>query len=626
MANILQTQSFDRPVTFQELRSRVSELNLGMALGVITKFSSRHRWMEETPENLSRVNLFNLSLLAKAIVLWADPNGRPLRLTGGEDDELRWLFTAINSMQWYSRAEIQRDQSNTIISMLMRQAYVRTATADHLDWSVARTFGMFHEIIQHGNFPATNINAAMMQATGLTSEDLWVFCASIYFFYFLESVHDESPWVIAPEFFQDSPIKDELATTLRRAFANIARTPQQLRDIYAQQEKYQHAGSPDEYWVSEFNILRDYPIVKLDDDRYCSPFPIFAFTRGAVGFYFDLVSHFADIEKTENPKNQNPFDNAMSQTLGGVFQEYVGTHLRTLPDTNTGLRTEFPYVVQKQELRTPDWILQRSGKTLVLFECKARRPSLPLQRRASKTDIEAEIKGVISRSLKQAVVFLGHADAGNPALSDFKDLPKLIYSLVLYEPFHYHAVPDMRKLIDSTAATLHADWPKYRDRILFVPLGIRELETAVALEREQNVPIEQQLEDYALYRRGAPRLAFNAGEMEVAKHFEEYALDRWNSSQRCQSVVCQGLWERFTDFVFRRLYNESLHDYEQSLKRKWIEEAAYFIWVNEGRVDQHNLEHWLLAERTYAQMEQQLGLPPYEADRMARYERFQTKR
>ncbi|GEM_PF-2550417 len=190
MTNILPTQSFNRPVTFQELRSRVSELNLGMALGEITKSSSRHRWMEETPENLSRVNLFNLSILAKAIVLWADPNGRPIRLTGGSDDELRWLFTAINSMQWHSHAEIQVDRSNTIISMLMRQAYVRTATVDHLDWSVARTFGMFHEIIQHGNFPVTNINAAMMQATGLTSEDLWVLCASIYFFYFLESVHD----------------------------------------------------------------------------------------------------------------------------------------------------------------------------------------------------------------------------------------------------------------------------------------------------------------------------------------------------------------------------------------------------------------------------------------------------
>jgi hypothetical protein len=625
MANLLQTDSFDRAVGVEELRARVSELNLTEALGVITKLSSRHPWMEETPENLRRVNLINLSLLAKAIVLWADPNGRPLRLTGGADDDLSWLFTAINSMQWYSRPEMEADRSGTIISMLMRQAYVRTATADHLDWSIARTFGMFHEIIRRGTFPVPDINSAMEQATGLTSEDLWVLCAAIYFFYFLESVHEDEPRVISPDFFLHSPIKDELATTLRRTFSRIARTPQELRDIYAAEEKYRHAGLPDEYWVSEFNILRDYPIVKIGEDRYCCPFPVFAFTRGSVGFYFDLLNHFAEIERRDNPSNSNPFDNAMSQTLGGVFQEYVATHLRTLTDADKHLSAEFPYTVKKQELLTPDWILSRPGRALVLFECKARRPTLPLQRRASRADIEAEIRGVLSRALKQAVVFLGHADAGNADLAAFKGLPKVIYSLVLYEPFHYHAVPDIRQLIDDTAATLHADWPSYRDRILFVPLGIRELETAVALERERNVPLEQQLEEYATYRCSAPRLRVSAEGMEVAKHFEEYALDRWNGSRRCPSAVCQGLWERFLDFVFRRLYRESLSDYEQAMKRRWIQEAAYFMWVNEGRVHGRHLQHWLAAEQEYENLERRLGMPPYEAERMKRYEEFQRR-
>jgi hypothetical protein len=168
---------------------------------------------------------------------------------------------------------------------------------------------------------------------------------------------------------------------------------------------------------------------------------------------------------------------------------------------------------------------------------------------------------------------------------------------------------------------LGSDEPK----ILFVPLGIRELEAAVALERERTVPLEQQLEEYAVYRRSAARPRVSAEGMEVAKHFEEYALDRWNGSRRCQSAVCQGLWERFLDFVFRRLYRESLSDYEQAMKRRWIQEAAYFMWVNEGWVHGRHLQHWQAAERDYEDLERRLGMPPYEAERMKRYEGLQGR-
>jgi hypothetical protein len=281
-------------------------------------------------------------------------------------------------------------------------------------------------------------------------------------------------------------------------------------------------------------------------------------------------------------------------------------------------------VVKKQDLMTPDWILSRPGRTLVPFECKARRPTLQLQRRASRADIESEVKAGVSRALKQAVVFLDHADAGRPDLAAFKGLPKVIYPLVLYEPFHYHAVPDIRQLIDSTAESLNAEWPKYRDRILFVPLGIRELESAVALERERGIPVERQLEGYTLDRRSAPGMTVTGGGVDVAKHFEEFALGRWNGSVRCQNPLCMELWEKFLDFIYHRLYQEPLRSYEQAMRRHWIEEAAYFRWVNEGRSHGRDLLHWTAAERGYDELEKQLGMPPYEA-RMARDDELQRR-
>jgi hypothetical protein len=71
----------------------------------------------------------------------------------------------------------------------------------------------------------------------------------------------------------------------------------------------------------------------------------------------------------------------LSGGIGALPHNLILPQNRLCLTTSTCLNAEFPYTVKKQELLTPDWILSRPGRALVLFECKSRRPTLPLQRR-----------------------------------------------------------------------------------------------------------------------------------------------------------------------------------------------------------------------------------------------------
>lgn len=615
MTRAIITTSFNRIVGLQEIVDRLAEIDVRNALAVITKVSARHLWFPQSEALAAYINLVNLSHLAKAVVLYSADSGRPMNLASDETGDLQWLLTAVNSMQWYSRAEIEGDNDEAIISFLVRQTYVRNFVGDHPVSSIARAYAMFYELLPALNRGRVDVDGAMQAVAGVNCHDLWVFCAAIHFFYFLESTRPDGPWSFRPDFFADSPRRNELAESLGRVLNRIAKTPQELRTLY-NGRKYHDPSLPEEYWLSEFNILRDYPVIKIGTDDYCCPYTTFAWMRGAVGYYFDLVNHYADIERRENPRNWNPFDNIMSQVLGDVFQEYVGVHLRSLPMAATDLRAEFIYNVGRDELRTPDWILLRVPTLPVYFECKARRPALPLQARCRPTDREAEIESVLSRALGQLTVFLRNVISRRvPGLTLTGDW-HVVYALVLYETFPFHALPDIRDLIDSIAERLEPDWRQFRNHVLFVPMSIQELELAVQLEKEQGVLIEHQFQAYALYRRTAPRMVMSGGRPIFARHFLDFAFERWGAPANAPGEVCVEYWNRFCRLLYSLLYGEDLADYEARQRSQWIEENAYFQWVNAGRPVGTALDHWLAAERDYEGLERSLGMAPYMAARL----------
>ena len=142
------------------------------------------------------------------------------------------------------------------------------------------------------------------------------------------------------------------------------------------------------------------------------------------------------------------------------------------------VKPEFIYNVGKQELRTPDWIIDRCPDRLVFVECKARRPAVHLYTRCSPADREKEIKAVIARAIKQFCVFLTNLRAGCVPAVGTTTSQKYILALVLYESFPFHAFPKTRKTIDRLATALAPEWPTLRADVTFVPLSVQSLSSA----------------------------------------------------------------------------------------------------------------------------------------------------
>jgi hypothetical protein len=601
------TLSFDRTVHPEELRAYVEQINLRDGLEFVTKEAAR-AYREPEDGAVVAYNPLNLALLAKAFVLWGDPSGRPLRRAGGGDDDRLWLVKATNSLPWHAADAADRDSRTTMTSFFVRQAHLIVATDDPLDASIARTFEMFHEIIGRGGFAVPDPSAELQALYGLSAEDLWVLCMAIFSFSVAYARIDPRVWVFTGDFFEESPRRDELKATLSRALARIARTPEELRALYAEdpEAKYRDRTGAVGAWISEFNVLRDFPVVRLGPDEYCVPFPPFAFTRGSVGFYFDLVGEFARRKRAAKAKG-NPFDNAMSQTLGQVFQAYVGEQLSLLPESDRFLLAEYPYGTRKRPGDTPDWILHRPGELPVFFECKARRPSLGLQRSARPADLESEIEGVVSRALGQFCEFLTRADEGAEKIRQYGKLSEVIFALVLYEPFAYHALPHVRALIDRVASTLDRRWDRLKHRVRFVPMWIRELETAVGLERSDGVRLERQLAEYADYRMSAPPILWDGASAQLAKHLEEYLLDRWHGSRRVENPLCTATWDRFTALSFRRIFDQELGEFEAAARHRATEGLAYQLWNERGRPLWDAERDWRRAEEALATGEPPLG-------------------
>lgn len=278
---------------------------------------------------------------------------------------------------------------------------------------------------------------------------------------------------------------------------------------------------------------------------------------------------------------------------------------------------EFVYYDGKEELRTPDWILVREPGLPVFFECKARRPALPLQTRCREADRDAEIESVLSRALGQLTVFLANVTAGKvPGFSLGGDW-RVVYSLVLYESFPFHALPDIRAKIDQIAEQLAPGWNRFRDHVLFVPMSIQELELAVQLEKEKGVRIEHQFQAYALYRRTAPRVTGPHTAPIFSRHFLDYAFATWGPPVRAAGEVCEAYWNKFCAMAYRLFYAEDIAKYEARSRRRWIEEAAYFRWLNAGRPNGRALDHWLESEREFDEFEKTHGIPPYMATRLS---------
>jgi len=360
------------------------------------------------------------------------------------------------------------------------------------------------------------------------------------------------------------------------------------------------------YDAKRFNILRDFPVVDLADGLYAAPFPTYALTRAIDGFYYDLLDEVAR-RKSASGAGGNPYDNEMSNTLGTLFERYVGRQLKQLPASEGELRGEFEYGPKRHRRMSTDWILFRSGRRPVLFECKAREAVLDVQRYADLEQLRIEVDKAIGKACGQLVKFIQAVDACEQGLEQYHGQTEFICAVVLQAPLPFHMVREIRLVIEDVARQKDPSWPVLRHRIHFVPMSTRELETAVATELQLGIPLEDQLAPYAQYREQVNRLErWDENRMPVfPQHLEEFLQEQFGGNRRIVNPLCHEVWERFGDFCQHRIFGESIESADRELFEV-TQRLAYDLWERRGRPLWDDQRDWHNAEAMIARGEVRL--------------------
>jgi len=585
-----------RVVSVEEFRRRVSEIDVRTGLHYVTVVSSmllRGR-LEEWPD---RANSFNLPLLAKAFVLWGSlEGGRPMTSEEGLD-----LLKAINSLPWYSRLAAEFATDDAVLSMIVRQGFQRYYTDDPLDARIARTWMMFSELVKEGGLDVPDPSGELRNLIGVSAEDLWVVGFMFWTYHVGLTALDEQKWVIDPRtFVRVGNRQQEMADLVSRVLQTVALTPEQFRERYAEVgSKYREVTGREGYWISEFNILRDFPVVSLGEGRYAAPFPTYGLTRAIDGFYFDLLIEFGRRKKAAGEPG-NSLDNKMSWTLGTLFERYVGRQLRLLPAPGHQLRGEFDYRHKKQDKKSTDWILSRPGRLPVLFECKAREAVLELQRYGSLEQFREEVRKAVGKACKQMARVIQAIDDQARGLEQYHGQKQFICAVVLQAPLPFHMVRDIRAVIEEVATEMEPAWAILRGRIHFVPMSARELETAVATELQFSVAIEDQLTEYAQYREQVKHLERWENDMPVfPRHLEEFLQERQNGGRRIVNPLCAQVWDDLGPFCQQRIFGENIEAAQRELF-ELTQRRAYEHWERRGRPLWDDQRDWFAAEEQIA--------------------------
>jgi hypothetical protein len=589
-------ESHGREVSVEELRQRVSEIDIRVGLRYVTVVSSMllRGQLEEWPD---RANSFNLPLLAKAFVLWGRlGGGRPMTDRVGLE-----LLRAINSLPWYSRLAGDFATDDAVLSMIVRQGFQRYYTDDPLDARIARTWMMFNELVKEGGLDVPDPSGELRNLIGVSAEDLWVVGFMLWTYHVTTTALDGQRWVFDPSaFVLEGNRQREMAELVNRVLQTVALTPEQFRERYtAADSKYREATGREGYWISEFNMLRDFPVVSLGDSRFAAPFATYGLTRAIDGFYFDLLNEFGR-RKVASGATDNPRDNVMAQTLGTLFERYIGRQLQQIPAPVGQLRGEFEYRHKRQDKKTTDWILSRPSRLPVLFECKAREAVLELQRYGSLEQLRAEVRKALGKACRQMARFIQAVDDRAPGLEQYYGQKEFICAAVLQAPLPFHMVRDIRTVIEEVATEMEPTWAALRSRIHFVPMSARELETAVATELQFGVAIEDQLTAYAQYRERANRLDRWEGGMPIfPRHLEEFLQERHNGGRRIVNPLCAQVWNDFGGYCQQRIFGEGIEEAERELF-ELTRRQAYKLWEERGRPLWDDQRDWFAAEEQIA--------------------------
>ena len=174
--------------------------------------------------------------------------------------------------------------------MIIR-GFQRYYTDDPADARIARTWMMFHDLVREGGLTVPDPSGELKRLLGVSAKDLWVVGLMIWTIHVSVTSADRRKWVLDPRgFVQEGPRQEEMNALTRQVLGphrpHAGGVPPSLR---GPRSKPRSEADREGHWVSEFDILRDFPVVTLSDGMCIAPFPAFALTRAIDGFYYDLL-------------------------------------------------------------------------------------------------------------------------------------------------------------------------------------------------------------------------------------------------------------------------------------------------------------------------------------------------
>lgn len=182
-----------------------------------------------------------------------------------------------------------------------------------------------------------------------------------------------------------------------------------------------------------YNPLKMKPIIKYNNELYC-PMPTLIFNAVTYGFYHWLCS-----EK-----------DSFSQKFGeNVFEDYINYILKNWGDSSYKIIPEFKYYINKEEFKSPDFILVSKDKDLIFIEAKATTPSIKLIS-SNRSEYMKQLEKAYGVALEQCIKKNNHIKKGyliHNDLPDYKNIDNIYYLIVTLERFHFPPSKHMLKNI-----------------------------------------------------------------------------------------------------------------------------------------------------------------------------------
>ncbi|MGW0334286.1 hypothetical protein ACWD0J_20860 [Streptomyces sp. NPDC003011] len=181
------------------------------------------------------------------------------------------------------------------------------------------------------------------------------------------------------------------------------------------------------------NPLRSRPLVRGFGCDYLIPVaPAVLGKASPMGLYYTGMEHYGDAFE------------AFTRDLGELFEQYVGRHLRLLPDAD--VHPEIVY--DRDNKKGVDWIAVLPGLVL-LVEVKSARPTARL--RLGPQQFGDELKQKLGKAFNQINKSAKLIEDRHPAFAHIPHDRPRFGIVVTMEPYHLVNSPDFRVLLPDTA-------------------------------------------------------------------------------------------------------------------------------------------------------------------------------